>query len=486
MEFKDLNIIEPILKALKIKEYNIPTLVQEKSIPVLLNNQDILGSAQTGTGKTAAYAIPILQKIYLEKLEQNETKKTIKALVLAPTRELALQIYDNFVEYSKYINVNSTVVYGGIKQARQVRDLQRGVDILVATPGRLLDLIQQRKLSLSDVNYLVLDEADRMLDMGFIRDVKKIVAKVPKKRQTMLFSATLPKSIVNLADSILTTPERVSITPVETTLDTIQQTVFYVSQKNKFKLLLNILKKNDHKSVLVFTRTKRNANTVSRMLQERNVSAAPIHGNKSQAARTAALKEFKAGNVRVLVATDLAARGLDIDDLSLVVNYNLPDVAETYIHRIGRTGRANKNGLSMSFCNEEEVPLLQAIQKHISMYIPVDDTHPFHSIFDENADYSKKKPKGRKPNSNKLTVKYTKRVVVKTKPQKNDSTAITDKIKNSQAKKKKEPLTGIEKKKGWAKAKPKSRSYGPRDSNNSFSKNRNTSKTKKNYSTKKH
>ena len=481
MPFKKLEIIEPILQAIKTEGYEKPSPIQEHAIPILLSGKDIMGSAQTGTGKTAAFAIPILQNIM-----KNTRGNGIKALILTPTRELAMQIKESFDNYGKNLPLKTVVIFGGVKQRSQVDKLRKGCDVLVATPGRLLDLMNQYIVKLHAVEYFVLDEADRMLDMGFIRDVKKIVAKVPKKRQTMLFSATLPKSIVNLADSILTTPERVSITPVETTLDTIQQTVFYVSQKNKFKLLLNILKKNDHKSVLVFTRTKRNANTVSRMLQERNVSAAPIHGNKSQAARTAALKEFKAGNVRVLVATDLAARGLDIDDLSLVVNYNLPDVAETYIHRIGRTGRANKNGLSMSFCNEEEVPLLQAIQKHISMYIPVDDTHPFHSIFDENADYSKKKPKGRKPNSNKLTVKYTKRVVVKTKPQKNDSTAITDKIKNSQAKKKKEPLTGIEKKKGWAKAKPKSRSYGPRDSNNSFSKNRNTSKTKKNYSTKKH
>jgi ATP-dependent RNA helicase RhlE len=371
MEFKDLNIIEPILKALKIKEYNIPTLVQEKSIPVLLNNQDILGSAQTGTGKTAAYAIPILQKIYLEKLEQNETKKTIKALVLAPTRELALQIYDNFVEYSKYINVNSTVVYGGIKQARQVRDLQRGVDILVATPGRLLDLINQRKLSLSDVNYLVLDEADRMLDMGFVKDVKKIIAMVKKERQTMFFSATMPKAIMNFASEILQDPIRIQVSPIEETIDRIKQTVYFISNKSKIKLLTKLMKQEKFKSVLIFSRTKRGADDIVRELNIMNITSSVIHSDKAQGDRQKALKAFKKKEIRVLVATDIAARGIDVDEVSHVINYDLPEVPETYIHRIGRTGRAGHGGITIAFCSPNQFHLLQDIEKHINMKIPM-------------------------------------------------------------------------------------------------------------------
>ena len=371
MEFKDLNIIEPILKALTIKEYNSPTPVQEKSIPVLLNNRDILGSAKTGTGKTAAFAIPILQKIYLEKLEQNTTDKKIKALVLAPTRELALQIYDNFVEYSKYINVNSTVVYGGIKQARQIRDLQRGVDILVATPGRLLDLIKQRKLSLFDVNYLVLDEADRMLDMGFIKDVKKIVAMVQKERQTMFFSATLPKAITNFANEILRNPVRIQVSPIEDTIDEIKQTVYYVSKKSKIKLLVKLLKKQEFKSVLIFSRTKRGADDIVKDLNLAGIKSSVFHGDKAQGDRQKALKAFKKKEIRILVATDIAARGIDVNEVSHVINYDLPEVPETYIHRIGRTGRAGHGGTTIAFCSPNQYNLLQDIEKHINMKIPM-------------------------------------------------------------------------------------------------------------------
>lgn len=371
MDFKDLSIIEPILKALKIKEYNIATPVQEKSIPVLFNNQDILCSAQTGTGKTAAFAIPILQKIYIEKLEQKTTNRKIRALVLAPTRELALQIYDNFVEYSKYINVNSTVVYGGIKQARQVRDLQRGVDILVATPGRLLDLIKQKILSLSDVNYLVLDEADIMLDMGFVKDVKKIISMVKEERQTMFFSATLPKEIMNFASEILQNPIRIQVSPVEETIDIIKQTVYYVSKKSKIKLLIKLLKQEEFKSVLIFSRTKRGADDIVKDLSLAGIISSVIHGDKAQGDRQKALKAFKKKEIRILVATDIAARGIDVVEVSHVINYDLPDVPETYIHRIGRTGRAGHGGVAITFCSPNQFNLLQDIEKHINMKIPM-------------------------------------------------------------------------------------------------------------------
>ncbi len=371
MEFKDLNIIEPVLKALSIKGYSEPSPIQEKSIPVLLDKKDVLGSAQTGTGKTAAFAIPILQNLYIEKLEKNTTEKKIRALVLAPTRELALQIYDSFIEYSKYININATVVYGGIKQARQVRDLKRGVDILVATPGRLLDLKNQGKLSLSDVDYLVLDEADRMLDMGFINDVKKIVSMVKKERQTMFFSATMPKAIQALANELLQNPVRIQVTPVEETIDVIKQSVYYVSRKSKIKLLIKLLKEAELKSVLVFSRTKHGANDIVKDLGIAGIKSSAIHGDKSQGARQKALNAFKKKEIRVLVATDIAARGIDIDELSHVINYDLPEVPETYIHRIGRTGRAGNGGVTIAFCSPNQYDLLLDIQKHINMKIPM-------------------------------------------------------------------------------------------------------------------
>lgn len=402
MEFKDLNIIEPILKALTIKGYKEPSPIQENSIPALLDKKDVLGSAQTGTGKTAAFAIPILQNLYLEKQENNTKEKKIKALVLAPTRELALQIYDNFVEYSKYINVNSTVVYGGIKQTRQVRDLKRGVDILVATPGRLLDLIQQKKCSLSDVNYLVLDEADRMLDMGFIKDVKKIVAMVKKERQTMFFSATMPKAILNFANELLKNPVRIQVTPVEETIDVIQQSVYYVSKKSKIKLLIKLLKDDELKSVLVFSRTKHGANDIVKLLDAAGIRSSAIHGNKSQGARQKALKQFKNKELRVLVATDIAARGIDVDELSHVINYDLPEVPETYIHRIGRTGRAGRGGVTIAFCSPNQFDLLQDIQRHINMKIPMAKDHKL------SIDPSKIVAKPQKKESNKSDNKKSK------------------------------------------------------------------------------
>lgn len=367
MTFKELKIIEPILKALNTKEYLIPTPIQFESIPILLEGKDILGSAQTGTGKTAAFAIPVLQNIYLQK-QNMKSKRIIKALVLAPTRELAIQIHDNFIEYGKNLNIKTTVVYGGVNQSKQVKALHQGVDILVATPGRLLDLIQQGKLTLSNVTYLVLDEADRMLDMGFVKDVKKIVAMVKKERQTMFFSATMPKAIVSLSNEMLDNPVRVMVTPEEEMIDKIKQSVYFVSKKKKIDLLVELLTNKDLKSVLVFSRTKHGANHIVKLLGQMNITSAAIHGNKSQSARQKALAAFKSKKFRVLIATDIAARGIDVDELSHVINFDLPEVPETYIHRIGRTG---SGGFAISFCSHEQADLLKDIQKHINMEIPV-------------------------------------------------------------------------------------------------------------------
>ena len=370
MTFKELHIIEPILKALEAKEYSIPTPIQFESIPVLLQRKDILGSAQTGTGKTAAFAIPILQNLHFDK-QQEKSKRIIKALVLAPTRELALQIHDNFKEYGANLDIRTTVIYGGVPQSRQVRALQQGVDILVATPGRLLDLIQQRKLTLANVSYLVLDEADRMLDMGFVKDVKKIVAMVKRERQTMFFSATMPKAIVSLSNEMLNNPVRIMVTPEEEMIDKIKQSLYFVEKKKKIKLLVSLLKNKNLKSVLVFSRTKHGANKIVQQLDESGIRANAIHGNKSQGARQKALALFKSKQIRVLVATDIAARGIDVDELSHVINFDLPEVPETYIHRIGRTGRAGLGGFAISFCSQEQADLLKDIQKHIKMNISV-------------------------------------------------------------------------------------------------------------------
>ena len=390
MTFQELQIIEPILKALITKEYEDPTPIQIASIPVLLEGKDILGSAQTGTGKTAAFAIPILQNLYLEK-QREKSPRVIKALVLAPTRELALQIHDNFKEYGKNIDLRTTVIYGGVNQSKQIRLLNQGIDILIATPGRLLDLIQQKKLTLAKVSYLVLDEADRMLDMGFIKDVKKIVAMIPKERQTMFFSATMPKAIMNLANEILNNPVRIQVTPEEATIDKIIQSVYFVEKKRKTEFLIHLLNNKEMKSVLVFSRTKHGANKIVKSLISAGIRSEAIHGNKSQGARQEALFQFKAKNLRVLVATDIAARGIDIDELSHVVNFDLPDVPETYIHRMGRTGRAGLGGFAISFCSEEEVKLLQDIQRHIKMNIPV-VIDPAYSVVFGSTFYQAKSP----------------------------------------------------------------------------------------------
>ena len=376
MSFENLKLIEPILRALKTEGYTTPTPIQEQSIPIILQQRDLLGCAQTGTGKTAAFAIPILQLLYNDRLQHKE-QKTIKALILTPTRELAIQIGESFTAYGKHTGLKQIVVFGGVSQNPQADAIRRGVDILVATPGRLLDLMQQRIVHLDHIKMLVLDEADRMLDMGFVNDVKKIIAKVPAKRQTLFFSATMPKEIQTLADTILTRPEKVEVTPVSSTADTIQQELFYVEKNDKRALLNHILKDKEIKTALVFTRTKHGADKVVKDLVKVGITAEAIHGNKSQNARQRALTNFKNRTTRVLIATDIAARGIDIDELTHVINYELPNVPETYVHRIGRTGRAGASGIALSFCDSEELPFLKDIHKLIAKQIPVNEEHPY-------------------------------------------------------------------------------------------------------------
>lgn len=369
MLFKDLNIIKPILKAVEEAGYEKPTEIQENSIPIVLKGKDILGCAQTGTGKTAAFAIPILQNIVADKEKNNE--RNIKALIVAPTRELAIQIEENFAMYSKYLDIKDTVIFGGVNQSSQVRRIKAGVDVLVATPGRLLDLSNQKHVDLKNVKYFVLDEADRMLDMGMIHDVKKIISRLPKERQNLLFSATMPKEVMKLVNSILKKPVKVEVQPVSSTAEIISQGVYHVPKKNKKSLLIHLLRDESIKSVIVFSRTKHGANKIAKDLEKAGITAAAIHGNKSQNQRQLALNNFKEGNIRVLVATDIAARGIDIDELSHVINYDLPDVAETYVHRIGRTGRAGASGVAITFCDEEEKAMFRSIEKVIGKPIPV-------------------------------------------------------------------------------------------------------------------
>ena len=369
MLIKDLDIIKPILRAVEEAGYEQPTEIQENSIPVVLKGKDILGCAQTGTGKTAAFAIPILQNIVRDKEKNDE--RNIKALIVAPTRELAIQIEENFAMYSKYLDIKDTVIFGGVNQSSQVRKIKAGVDVLIATPGRLLDLSNQKHVDLKNVKYFVLDEADRMLDMGMIHDVKKIISRLPKERQNLLFSATMPKEVMKLVNSILKNPVKVEVQPVSSTAEIISQGVYHVPKKNKKSLLIHLLKDESIKSVIVFSRTKHGANKIAKDLEKAGVAAAAIHGNKSQNQRQLALNNFKEGNIRVLVATDIAARGIDIDELSHVINYDLPDVAETYVHRIGRIGRAGASGVAITFCDEEEKAMFRSIEKVIGKSIPV-------------------------------------------------------------------------------------------------------------------
>ncbi|MDU1411828.1 MAG: DEAD/DEAH box helicase [Clostridium sp.] len=370
MLFKDLDIIEPIQKALAEAGYINPTPIQEQSIPSLLDGKDFLGCAQTGTGKTAAFAIPVLQNIVQNK-KKSDKSRTIKALILAPTRELAIQIEENFALYSKHINIKNTVIFGGVSQKPQTRILGEGVDVLIATPGRLLDLINQKYIDLSNVKHFVLDEADRMFDMGMVHDVKRIIAKLPKVRQNLLFSATMPSEVKSLVNSILKNPVKVEVAPVSSTIDTITQGVYFVTKKDKRSLLVHLLKDESIKSLLVFSRTKYGANNIVKDLTKTGTESQAIHGNKSQNARQLALSNFKEGKIRVLVATDIAARGIDVDGLTHVINYDLPDVPETYVHRIGRTGRAGHSGIAISFCDADEKSVLKDIEKTIGKSIPV-------------------------------------------------------------------------------------------------------------------
>ncbi len=379
MTFENLNLIEPLLRALKTEGYSKPTPIQAQAIPVLLERKDLLGCAQTGTGKTAAFALPILHLLHQDELFV-KGPVGIKALILTPTRELAIQIGDSFTAYGKHLRLSHTVIFGGVSQHTQVKALRDGVDILIATPGRLLDLMDQRYVKLQHLKMLVLDEADRMLDMGFIHDVKKVIARVPAKRQTIFFSATMPPEIASLANTILSNPVKVEVTPVSSTANTINQSVYFVEKGNKRKLLHHILQDRSIATALVFTRTKHGADRVAKQLNEAGIRAEAIHGNKSQGARQRALSNFKSRKTRVLVATDIAARGIDVEELTHVINFELPNVPETYVHRIGRTGRAGASGISISFCDEEEKEFLDDIQKIIGKKIPVVDDHPYPMI----------------------------------------------------------------------------------------------------------
>ena len=376
MRFKDLEIIEPILKALKDNKYTEPTSIQEKAIPLILKRNDVLGSAQTGTGKTAAFAVPILQHLFLDRQLNNSPRK-IKSLIITPTRELAIQIGASFTVYGKFTGIKNTVVFGGVKQGAQTDALRKGVDILVATPGRLLDLIDQGFIRLKAVEYFVLDEADRMLDMGFINDIRKIIAKLPSKRQSLFFSATMPNNIVELSKKILKNPKKVEVSPVSSTAETIRQYLYYTNRTHKKDLLRHILQDQKIDQVLLFSRTKHGADRITRNLKKQKIKTAAIHGDKAQKQRQRVLAQFKAGEIRVLVATDIAARGIDIDKLKYVINYDIPNIAETYVHRIGRSGRAGEEGNAISLCEPEENAYIRDIEKLINQKIELVKENPY-------------------------------------------------------------------------------------------------------------
>jgi ATP-dependent RNA helicase RhlE len=374
MTFSELKIIQPLEAALTKLGYTTPTPIQQQSIPSLLNGQDIFGCAQTGTGKTAAFSLPILQMLHERNIAGN---KKIKALILAPTRELALQISESIRDYSVNLNIKHTTVFGGVSQFHQVKALKQGVDILIATPGRLLDLMQQGYIDLRSIEFFVLDEADRMLDMGFINDIRKVIAKLPAQKQTMFFSATAAPEIMKLANTLLRNPVKVSVDPVSSASELIRQSVYYVSKEDKRSLLRYILKDGEIGHALVFTRTKRGADKVAKELNSSGIKAEAIHGNKSQNARERALKGFKDRSIRILVATDIASRGIDVDKLSHVINYEIPEQAETYVHRIGRTGRAGSQGIALSLCAKEEMSYMKDINRLIKKNVSVVSSHPF-------------------------------------------------------------------------------------------------------------
>lgn len=379
MSFEQLRLIEPLLKALEHEGYTTPTPIQQQAIPFVLDKKDLLGCAQTGTGKTAAFALPLLQLMHEDQQASRKGPRNVKALILTPTRELAIQIQESFTAYGRFLDLKSLVIFGGVSQHPQTEALKKGVDILIATPGRLLDLISQNYITLRDIKYFILDEADRMLDMGFVHDVKRVIIKLPEQRQTLFFSATMPPEIQTLANAILRNPAKVEVTPVSSTAETITQSMYFVNKNDKRNLLLHILKDNAIRTALVFTRTKHGADKVVKDLNRAEITAEAIHGNKSQNARQRALSNFKSQQTRVLVATDIAARGIDIDELTHVINYELPNVPETYVHRIGRTGRAGAKGMAISFCEGEEKPFLKDILKLIARDIPVVTAHPFHN-----------------------------------------------------------------------------------------------------------
>lgn len=376
MQFKDMNLIDPILKALTSEAYEKPTPIQAKAIPAILQGRDLLGTAQTGTGKTAAFALPIIQLLSKKTIQRHEHRQ-IRTLVLTPTRELAIQIFDSFSVYGQFTRLRYGVIFGGVSQKPQEDLLKRGIDVLVATPGRLNDLIGQRLIDLSHLEIFVLDEADRMLDMGFLNDVKKVIRQLPPKKQTLLFSATMAPEIMEIANQILMKPVSISVAPVSSAVETVSQSMYFVDKGNKKNLLQHLLADPALESVLVFTRTKHGADKVAKELVKANINAAAIHGNKSQGNRQTTLANFKNRVTRVLVATDIAARGIDIDELSHVVNYDLPNVPETYIHRIGRTGRAGLGGTAIAFCDINEKPLLNDIEKLMKKKVSVVQEHPF-------------------------------------------------------------------------------------------------------------
>ena len=416
MSFNKINLIKPLQKALVEEGYKTPTPIQEKAIPIILNRKDLLGCAQTGTGKTAAFALPILQILSTDR-KGPPKKRTIQALIITPTRELAIQIGESFSVYGKHTGLKNVVVFGGVNQRIQTSKLLAGVDILIATPGRLLDLMDQGYIRLHNLQMFVLDEADRMLEMGFINDVKKVIAKLPAKRQSLFFSATMPPEIVKLARTILVKPVKVEVTPESSTVEAIKQSLYYVEKSEKKKLLIHLLKKTVITSALVFTRTKHGADKLVRILNKAKVLAEAIHGNKSQNSRQRALNNFKTNKTRVLVATDIAARGIDIDELSHVINYEIPNIPETYVHRIGRTGRAGLEGVAISFCDTEEKPYIKDIIKLIGIPIPVVENHDFVSseiiipttkVSDKKAEVSKSNKKA-KTSTNKFRQNWRKR-----------------------------------------------------------------------------
>lgn len=378
MLFSELGLIEPLQKAVAHEGYQTPTPIQEQAIPVVLAGRDILGCAQTGTGKTASFVLPLLQRLHEQKLREGVKGHPLKALILTPTRELATQIHESIVNYGRFLNLKSVVIFGGVSQVRQVSDLRRGCDFIVATPGRLMDLMNQHYVVLNGIEYLVLDEADRMLDMGFVHEVKRIIARIPRNRQTLFFSATMPPAIQSLVQTLLTNPVSITVTPESTTAELVDQKLYYVQKSEKRALLQYILKNSPGESILVFTRTKHGADRVARDLNHAGFRATSIHGDKSQQARERSLQGFKDGKMHILVATDIAARGIDIDDLGLVVNFDLPNIPESYVHRIGRTGRAGAFGKAISFCDFDEKIYLKDIQKFIGQTIPVETNHPFH------------------------------------------------------------------------------------------------------------